>query len=70
MNESLSIAWDCVKVFETENHIKVYKIVYKCTRLLDGIAFSGTAFSRETQWNCVQTQIFIPVILFLAIKGG
>ena len=31
-----------------ENHIKMYKIIYKCTRLLDGIAFSGAAFNGTT----------------------
>ena len=47
-----------------ENHIKVYKIVYKCTRLLDGIAFSGTAFSRAG----LSGNVFIPVILFFGNK--
>ena len=36
-------------------------------RLLKGI-IEMIFLNKITQWNCVQTQIFIPVILFLAEK--
>ena len=39
---------DCIKVYE--NCIKVCKIVQKCTKLLNGIAFSGAALRLKSSF--------------------